>query len=70
MVNKYKNLASLILFSNQQKKLKKDIQKVLKNDSKKRAIVLYIQPIQDIVLYNQPIQDIVLYNQPIQDIIN
>jgi hypothetical protein len=40
MVPRYKNLVLLIRFSNYQKKLKKDIQKVLPNDNKKNAIVL------------------------------
>ena len=40
MVPKYKNLASLIRFSNYQKNLKNDIRKVLSNDNKKKAIVL------------------------------
>jgi len=59
MASKYKNLASLIRFSNQQQNLRKTIEKYLKNDSKKKAIVLYIQPITDIVLYIQPIPDII-----------
>ena len=46
---KYKNLISLIIFTNQKKILNMDIKKYLKIESMKKAIVLYNPPIKDIV---------------------